>query len=196
MPEGMLGRRVRCFGCDERFIATPDSAAARPQEPPYRPGGIPSGGEPKPSGEQGDDSQSGGPYCPGCAMSVPWHARYCPHCGEEFDDAPRDRRADMPPRRRRDAVPHRGQMLSTLGNITLGAGALSLCLMGTGALVAVPLGIAVLFMAQSDLGQMRQGTMDPQGQQMTETARASAIGGLVLGLIFAAGYGAMVLTHL
>jgi hypothetical protein len=129
-------------------------------------------------------------------MTVSRLARFCPHCAEEFDDGPKERRVDMRPRRRRDALPHRGQMLSTLGNITLVAGALSLCLMGIGVLLALPLGIAVLFMAQSDLAQMRQGIMDPQGQQMTETARASAIGGLILSLIFAAGYGAMVLTHL
>ena len=56
--------------------------------------------------------------------------------------------------------------------------------------------LAGLAFSASDLAQMRQGIMDPQGQQMTETARASAIGGLVLSLIFAAGYGAMVLARL
>jgi hypothetical protein len=125
---------------------------------------------------------------------VPWKSRYCPHCGEEFEDTEVTRATRGRYRFRRDTVPHRGALLSTLGNISLAAGALSLCLFGVGAIVGIPLGIAVWVMAQTDLAQMRDGIMDSQGRHLTETARASAITGLVLSLIFAAGYGAMLLT--
>src|SRR4029077_1129175 len=97
---------------------------------------------------------------------------------------------------RRDALPHRGALLTTLGNVSLVVGFLSLCLFGAGALVGVPLGIAVWVMAQTDLAQMRAGLMDSHGRHLTETARASAITGLILSLLFAAGYGALLLTTL
>jgi len=86
-------------------------------------------------------------------------------------------------------------MLYTLGNVALGAGAISLCF-AVGAPFGIVLGIAVWIMAQRDLGQMRANIMDAQGRQMTETARASAITGLALSLIFAAGYVALFLSTL
>jgi hypothetical protein len=196
MPESMLGRRVRCFGCDERFLATPDSAA--PPAPQALPQPRPSAREippaPLPPRPLDEDATHDGPYCPGCGRNVPWKSRYCPHCGEEFDDPEVARATRGRYRFRRDTVPHRGALLSTLGNISLAAGALSLCLFGASAIVGIPLGIAVWVMAQTDLAQMRDGIMDSHGRHLTETARASAITGLVLSLIFAAGYGAMLLT--
>jgi endogenous inhibitor of DNA gyrase (YacG/DUF329 family) len=199
MPESMLGRRVRCFGCDERFVATPDSATAPPPQSVSRP--RPSATEDQPAPlpaprAADDDASRDGPYCPGCGRKVPWQGRYCPHCGEEFDDADVVRASRGRYRFRRDTVPHRGALLTTLGNISLAAGALSLCLFGAGAIVGIPLGIAVWVMAQTDLAQMREGIMDSQGRHLTETARASAITGLILSLLFAAGYGAMFLTTL
>jgi hypothetical protein len=98
------------------------------------------------------------------------------------------------PRFRRDSLPHRGPLLSTLGNVTLACGAASLCF-GFSAVVGIPLGIAVWIMAQSDLNQMRTGVKDVLGRQQTEAARTSAITGLILSLLFAAGFGAVFLTR-
>jgi hypothetical protein len=198
MPEGMLGRRVRCFGCDERFLATPDSEAPPRPDLPVRPRPVPVPATPGPTIPLAADDEPGrgGPYCPGCGQGVPWRVHYCPHCGEEFDDGERDRdRTSMRHRLRRDALPHRGALLTTLANVSLVAGFFSLCF-GVGAMVGVPLAIAVWVMAQTDLAQMRAGLMDSHGRQLTETARASAITGLILSLLFAAGYGALLLTTL
>ncbi len=183
MPEGMLGRRVRCFGCDQRFVATPESAQPPRPEPLARP--RPSAATPPASREEPVSPETA--FCPACSRAVPWKAHFCPHCGEEFDDVD-GVRGRIPPRFRRDALPHRGRWLTTLANISLAAGALSLCLFGAGALIGIPLGAAVWVMAQTDLAQMRDGSMDAQGRQLTETARAAALTGLILSLVFAAGY--------
>ncbi len=187
VAESLLGRRVRCFGCEERFVAAPETAPLPlPKDRPDRPLPHP------PRREPADDGGRDGPYCPACGRVVPWQVGYCPHCGEEFDNTPYER---GPARRRfrRDSVPHRGSLLTTLANVGLAAGALSLCLFGAGTLVAVPLGITVLVMAQTDLAQMHEGLMDSQGRNQTQTARASAVTGLVLSLVFAGGYLALFL---
>jgi hypothetical protein len=83
-------------------------------------------------------------------------------------------------------VPHRGKLIGTLGNVSLALGGLSLCTLGLGSLVSVPLGIAVWVMAHNDLEEMRAGRMDPQGRRATETGRTGGILGIVLGLLFGA----------
>lgn len=82
-----------------------------------------------------------------------------------------------------------------MGNITLGVGALSLCVFGVGALVAVPVGIATIVMANSDLNLMKLGQMDPGGRVLTENGRKAAVTGLVLSLLFAAGWLLLLWTH-
>ena len=67
-------------------------------------------------------------------------------------------------------------------------GGLSLCLFGTGAILSIPIGIAVWLMANRDLEYMRAGRMDPAGKAQTETGRTAAVAGVILGLIFAAFY--------
>ncbi len=89
---------------------------------------------------------------------------------------------------RRDADPHRGPLLATLGNICLVSGGLSICLCGLGAIVSVPLGITTWVLATIDLGRMRSGAMDPTGKEATETGRTGAILGIALGIIFAVGH--------
>jgi hypothetical protein len=114
----------------------------------------------------------------------------CPHCGEELE--PEDgswsegrRRADLV---RRDYEPHHGTLILVLGNISMIVGGLSMCSLGFGALVSVPLGIAAWLLANRDLERMRQGYMDPCGKSQTQTGRTSAVAGVILGLIFAGFY--------
>jgi hypothetical protein len=111
----------------------------------------------------------------------------CPHCGEEFEpeDGTRGRKRRPISRVRRDCEPHRGRLIAGLGNFSLIVGGLSLCLLGLGALVSVPVGVAAWLMANHDLAQMRAGAMDPRGKAQTENGRTGAIVGIVLGLLFA-----------
>jgi hypothetical protein len=86
--------------------------------------------------------------------------------------------------------------LSGLGNVTLGVGGLTLCAVGVPLVVVLPLGIATWMMASHDLRKMRTGEMDPEGRGPTEAARTSAIIGLVLSIVFAAGWGLLALTRM
>jgi hypothetical protein len=191
MAEGLLGRPVRCAGCDHRYVAAADPPAPPRPLPPQRPARA---GPPPGTQDEWDD---GGPlpFCPGCGRQVPWEALRCPYCEEELEPelgAGRPRRP-WPPRRL-DAVPHRGKLLVTLGNISLALGGLSLCTLGAGALLSIPLGVTAWVMASHDLGEMRAGRMDPRGKSAAETARTGGILGVVLGLIFGAFYAVIYLA--
>jgi hypothetical protein len=192
MAEGVIGQRVRCIACSERFLADP---AVKPPPPPPRRSpprperprdGLPS----PPRADEDELAPDGRPFCPGCGRRVNWDWIVCYHCGEQFDysqDAPRRERSLLT-RPRRDCFPHRGALIANLGNITLGVGAVSLCLFGVGAIVAVPVGISTIVMASGDLNLMRGGQMDPAGKAQTENGRTAAVTGLVLSLVFAVGW--------
>ena len=219
MSESMIGRSVRCISCNHRFTAaSPTEAETRRVEPlpareppPPADRGAPgrSGPPPLPAGFDGpmpirgqggdpdDDHPPVGadlPCCPACGRRVPWEALRCTQCGVELEMDPgyqRFRRRTG--RLRRDCEPHRGPMLAGMGNITLVAGGLTLCLAGLPLLVTLPLGITTWVLAAADLGKMRNGEMEAQGRIQTETARTSAITGIVLSLFFAAGWGLLLL---
>src|SRR5690348_3912658 len=80
---------------------------------------------------------------------------------------------------RRDATPHRGELLSLLGKASLGCGVLSI-LLGVAAVVGIPLGLITVFMANRDLLRMWEGTMDPRGREQTELARRRGEYGAVM----------------
>jgi hypothetical protein len=116
----------------------------------------------------------------------------CPHCGEELEPE-RDYRRPLRLGRglRRDSLPHRGRLVAALGTFSMVVGGLSLCLLGFGAVLAVPVGVAVWLMANHDLELMRSGEMDPAGRTQTENGRVAGIVGIVLGTLFAAFYALM-----
>ncbi len=206
VADTLLGQRIRCIGCDHRFIAAPDRPASPyppPQPSPTRGEGEPL--SPSPAGQaahtqQGEGWGGGGeadaadgdgrPFCPGCGRRIGWDASRCPACGEEFEleeDAGRWRRrvANLI---RRDYEPHRGSLILSLGNLGLIVGGLSLCLFGLGAILSIPIGIVVWLMAGRDLEYMSAGRMDPAGKRETETGRTLAVVGIILGLVSAAFY--------
>ena len=194
MTEAMVGKTVRCIACEQRFAADPEvkPPPPPPRRPPPPPDPEPPLPPPVPARRDAEDfAPDGRPYCPGCGRRVNWDWISCLHCGQpfelEFDRRPR-RDRDRYERPRRDSVPHRGAAIAAMGNITLAVGALSLCLFGLGAVVAVPLGATTIVLASSDLAQMRTGLMDAAGRAQTENGRTAAITGLVLSLIFAGGW--------
>jgi hypothetical protein len=186
VADALLGRRVRCFGCRQHFVATADQP---PRPSPRReasPVPHPAGGS-----RAGDDELASGeraPFCPGCGRRIAWTDLRCPFCGEELepeDAARRWRAADLV---RRDYEPHRGALIVSLGNVSMIVGGLSVCLLGLGGLISIPLGVLAWVMANRDLEHMREGLMDPGGKKQTETGRTGGIAGIILGLIFAAFY--------
>jgi hypothetical protein len=177
LADSFLGRRVRCIGCAHAFVAEP--------EPPAQPlPGLPLPVRDRPVRQE--EAPRDLVLCPVCHRPVGWEAPTCPYCGLELE--PEEVTARTERLGRRDAEPHRGALLATLGNVSMIAGGLSLCLGGFGALVSVPAGLAAWVMAQRDLGLMRAGLMDARGRAQTEVGRVGGIVGLVLGLLFAAFY--------
>jgi hypothetical protein len=185
MPEGILGRRVRCFGCGNSFVAAPSPPAPERKPPPPKP--VP----PRRAADEDEEEAVPLPFCPSCGRPVRWKARRCSHCGEEFEDESaygRPARRREPPPPQFDGLPHRGELITNLGNISLVVGCLSMCLFGLGAVVSVPLGVAAWVLAQNDLAQMRAGRMDPAGKTLTENGRGAAITGIALSLAIVAAY--------
>jgi DNA-directed RNA polymerase subunit RPC12/RpoP len=188
-----LGRYVRCFGCDTRFLATADppepDKESRPP-PAHNSHGAPAA-PPRISGDEDEDDEDW-PFCPGCGRQVSWEESACRHCGEEFeeDDRPLNRplRVDVALDVQRDGDPHRGELLFTLGAISAVAGALAACSFGIFGAISIPLGATVLVLASIDLRRMADGRVDPRGRQQTRSARTAAVAGIVFGALFAGVY--------
>jgi hypothetical protein len=95
---------------------------------------------------------------------------------------------------RRDRERHRGKMLSLLGMIALCVGVMALPA-GPLGVPGLVLGLLVRSAARRDLKKIEEGTMDPEGAQLTRAALSDATVGTWLsgaGLIF----GSLVITGL
>lgn len=87
---------------------------------------------------------------------------------------------------RRDAEPHRGVLLLTLGIVTLVLATLASCTCGATGLVSLPMGAITWALAGQDLQRMRNRTMEPdQGQ--TNAGRICAMVGTILSLVIGGG---------
>jgi predicted Zn finger-like uncharacterized protein len=194
VADALLGRRVRCIGCQHTFVAAAGQAPpppARREMPP-----LPRLAVPPRIDDEDAVASEGGPFCPGCGRRIGWRDSFCPHCGEELEpeDGPRPswrRPADLV---RRDYEPHHGRLILGLGNLSMIVGGLALCSFGIGAVVSVPVGILAWLMANRDLERMRDGLMDPSGKSQTLTGRTGAIAGVILGVIFSAFYALLYLA--
>jgi hypothetical protein len=185
MMDGTLGKRIRCLACGQTFVAGALPAPAAEPETVTVP--LPrleptegAASPPRPATGQ----RSPWPLCPSCSRPVPWEANDCPHCGLFLEaDASVERWSGF---RRRDQEPHRSRLVGTLGQISLLAGGLSLCLPVLGQLVSLGTGIPAWVMANHDLEMMRTGLIDPDGRVETENGKIAAIVGVCLSLGFAA----------
>ena len=183
--EALLGRRIRCFGCGLRFVAAPDPPAPPAPEPQDKLEPAP------PRIERDEDEDEDWPFCPGCGRRVTWHASVCPHCGEEFEEEeapPRPLNLDVTVPVRRDLEPPRDRLLFTLGTISAVTGAFSACTLGWLAIISVPLGAVVWFLASHDLRRMADGSVDPRSRTRTRHARSAAGAGIAFGLLFTGLY--------
>jgi hypothetical protein len=185
--EALLGRQIRCFGCNHAFIATADRTFLPPRPQPAA--------APARLAEDGAEGRERLPFCPGCGRRIPWEVLRCPLCGEELEpEAPGQRLlAQARGWERRDGVPHRARLIGNLGTASLIIGCLSMCLCGAGAALSVPLGIAAWVMGGHDLEEMRQGRMDPAGQAQTEGGRSAGLAGTIISLVIAAGFATLFL---
>jgi hypothetical protein len=194
MAEALLGKSVRCTGCQQRFVANPDplkpeeSQSGQAPQVPLPPLSAPVRRRHTPLEAEDPRDNQGLPFCPGCGRRVGWDVLRCPYCDEELEPELSYGRPPRSPVLRRDWVPHRGRVVLTLGNISMALGGLALCTAGLAALASIPLGITAWTFAQQDLSQMREGVMDPQGRSDTEAGRTGGILGVVLGVIFAFFY--------
>lgn len=170
---------------------------AGPQEPPRRPAPPPPPDDRGPA--RGGDDRS----CPTCQKRINRDATRCSHCGERLGgrrDDPRDdgrdfrrrsRHDDDFGRPRRDSEPHRATTVLVLGIISL------VCLIGTcflaPNLIGVVLGVIGWWMGQADLGKMKAGSMDQEGQGVTQAGWICAIIGTFLNLLCALACGGIFL---
>jgi hypothetical protein len=185
--DSLLGRPVRCYGCDARFEAKADPPA--PPEPPRPAPALRLDSSPAPPryrSDQDDDDEDW-PFCPGCGRQVLWQDPACPHCGEEFEEeqAPRPARPfyhDVAQPVQPKSAPRHGMLLLVLATLSVAIGVTALVLVYV-AIVGVPLGFVVSVLAARDLNQMRDGSVDARGRKLTLLSYITGVVGFVLGLL-------------
>jgi hypothetical protein len=142
VPEELNGRLVKCPACGTTFTAEAAPAAPLGQVPV----------EERPPWEQ-----------PGADVFEEAEEDY-----EEVDDRDRPRRRSR--WRRRYVAPHRGNVILTLGIISL-------------FVAHIPLGPIAWIMGNNDLAEMRAGRMDREGESSTNTGRICGMISTILSLV-------------
>jgi hypothetical protein len=136
--------------------------------------------------------------CPYCGELIKQGATRCKHCGEDLDEEDDAFEDDRPSRRgkkkrsiRREAAPHRGGMVMTLGIVSVSllavdvfcsccGGALGLMISTGISAAGLGLGIPAWIMGQKDLAKMRNGDMDDRGRGTTQTGWICGLIGTIL----------------
>jgi hypothetical protein len=164
VPENMIGLQVRCASCSTAFTANqppPDLAPSRPL---------------------GDDR-----YREGQSTADPPERDWQADDRRDDDQPPHDYDDDYDTSRRyirRDLLPHRGSMITTLGIISIVAGTVGAAVCGmVGGFLAIGLGITAVLMGRSDLRQIDAGSMDADGRGQTKSGIICGIVGIVLGIL-------------
>ena len=181
--EMQLGRRIRCISCEQTFLAGEQTAAPEPTAFSLHPSERVD--EPEEAAGRGRvPAKHRLPLCPRCHRPVDWKDSSCYHCSHLLE--PEDRQEYATRETRRDALPHRGNLIWRLGVAALFGGALGICPVGVGALVAVGCGVPAWWMAQHDLAGMDAHRIDPAGRAATRSGRDSAVAGMILAFVFGA----------
>lgn len=176
---------VRCPSCSVTFF--PASGSTSPPPPPAeRPSLPPVSDEPlDPEVLDGPDSSApaGRPRlpdddedlrpCPECGRFLHRDSAHCTYCGRISSQGGRSLRRQS---RRRDLEPDRGALVLTLGILSLVT--VIIC-----APVGVVLGLVAWVMGHSDLGKMRDKTMEEEGRGMTHAGWICGILGALLNLL-------------
>jgi predicted Zn finger-like uncharacterized protein len=163
--------------------AVAETVAVSPVPPPTAPASSP------PPGAAGAATRP----CPYCGERIGRDDERCRFCGEQVadeDERPWERRRG--PAVRRDCEPHRGQLVLIFGIISL---VMLACY--PVAIIGIPFGIIAWVLGNKDLEKMRLGTMDPEGQGLTQAGRVCGIVGTIIDglLVLACGaYFALMFT--
>jgi hypothetical protein len=153
VTDELIGRPVKCPVCDANF-----SVAAGGQEP------------------QAVTAATDAPPAP-IPSSFP--------AGKYPDSAAEEDEGERPWEElgRRDAEPHRGSLVLTLGIVSVVMSTLAFCSAGLTGIVGFPLGVAAWVMGRRDLKKMRGGSMDREGDGLTQAGLICGIIGTVLGSV-------------
>jgi hypothetical protein len=190
VPDELMGKRVKCPGCKMIFTATPpgaappeDSSARRPRAGQKseeavrrkRPAPPPDEDEDEEDEEEGEQPR---------VRKKPSRRREEDYEDEqeEYEDEDEEDEEEVRPRRRgrfrRDAAPHRGGTILTLGILSL------VCL-------PIVFGPLAWTMGNNDLKQMRAGRMDRSGEGMTRAGKICGIIATVLMIVSCVGWAIM-----
>ena len=178
--EMQVGRRICCIGCGRAFVAgepapipEPTTYSLHPEEEvPEEPEAVEKGVVP---------SRHLQPLCPKCHRPVGWEDSDCVHCGHLFD--PKDRHDRLSGQTRRDALPHRGELICRLGGYAWLGGCLAVCTGPLAMVFALGCGLSAWWMAWQDLAGMDAELIDSTGRGATEAGRNKAVAGILLALL-------------
>jgi hypothetical protein len=155
VPEDLLGKKVQCPECKHTFTAPSPEAeiAAAPRPKSAPPASKAPAWEQKPRNDERDDDD----------RSERRRRRRDLDDDEDYDRSPRRRRG---PR----YAPHRGGLILAFGIL--------------GLVVPIPIfGPLAWIMGNNDMGEIREGRMDPEGETLTNVGRILGMVSTILLLV-------------
>lgn len=173
VPDELIGKKVQCPECKHTFTAQTDveevSVSSKPSKtaPPNLPAtNKPPAWDTKKGSDDDEDDDS-------------YNVKKKRRRRDDDDDNDRDADDDdddRPSRRRRrrsgrNYVPHRGGLILAFGIIALVSG------------MGIIFGPIAWIMGNGDLREMQNGTMDPEGEGMTQTGRILGMIATILSIV-------------
>lgn len=168
VPDGLIGKQVRCPSCQTTFTA---QASEQPQE--------------------GTEEQTSDKYSRTPPAQQPPEQTEEPPVEEDYETPSRRRRRSSEDDDFTQRRPHRGALVLTLGIVSVVVPVLGIptvfCCSGLGPLlsgaVALATGLPAFLLGQSDLKAMSKGEMDRSGEGMTKGGWICGIIGTALGAL-------------